>query len=52
MCSRMRKLVKITVVLKGDNRVEYLLVNKDLKIEAKVLPQNGLVNTIFEKAYE
>lgn len=46
------KTGKTTVVLKGDDKAEYLLLNKYLEIEAKVIPPNGLVNTIFGKAYE
>ena len=46
------RTAKTTIVLKGSDKVEYLLVNKNFEIESKVQPKNGLVNTIFGKEYE
>ncbi|WP_207515999.1 hypothetical protein [Longitalea luteola] len=46
------KAGKTTIILKGNDNVEYLLLNREFEVEAKVLPANGLVNTIFGKRYE
>jgi hypothetical protein len=43
---------KTTIVLKGSDKAEYLLVNKNFEIESTLQPKNGLVNTIFGKDYE
>jgi len=42
---------KTTIILKGNDKVEYLLLNKTFETESKVRPSNGLLNTIFEKGY-
>jgi hypothetical protein len=42
---------KTTIVLHNSDQVEYLLLNKNLEIESRIRPANGLVNTIFQKDY-
>jgi hypothetical protein len=42
---------KTTVILKGNENVEYLLLDKSFNIESKVRPSDGLLNTIFHKGY-
>lgn len=42
---------KTTVILKGNDKVEYLLLNQNFEMESSVRPSNGLVNTIFNTGY-
>jgi hypothetical protein len=42
------KAGKITVILKNKQHAEYLLLDKDFKVEQKFQPADGLMNTIFK----
>src|SRR5689334_5924005 len=42
---------KTTVILKGNDNVEYLLFDKSFSLESKVRPSEGFLNTIFQKGY-
>ena len=42
------KTGKTALIIKSDDQVEYVLLSKDLKMEAKVKPAGGLNSTIFK----